>query len=63
MNLGQMDPKIAGGRKFKWLREKRGGSQHATLQAQIKNFILMDDVDIRLLHKSLQRQVMFVLVG
>ena len=58
MNLDQMDPKIAGGRKFKWLREKKGvSSQRATLQSQIKNFILMDEVNVKSLLKTLQRQV------
>jgi len=58
MNLYQIDPEIAGGRKFKWLREKKGiTSQRTTLQAQIKSFVLMDKVDIRGLHKTLQRQV------
>ena len=52
-----MSNEIASSRKFKWLRERKGGSSpHTTLLTQIKNFILTDEVDIRSLHTTLKRQ-------
>lgn len=53
----QTNPDIASGRKFKWLRERKGGSSpHTTLLMQIKNFILTSEVDITTLHHTLKRQ-------
>lgn len=59
--MSSWDPvnlEIASSRKFKWLRERVGGSsQHTMLLNQIKNFILTDEVDIKLLNSILKRQV------
>ena len=53
-----MNLEIASSRKFKWLRERKGGSSpHTTLLNQIKNFILTDEVDVRSLYNTLRRQV------
>ncbi len=52
-----MSNQIASSRKFKWLRERKGGSSpHTTLLTQIKNLILTDEVNVRSLHLSLKRQ-------
>ena len=56
MTWDEANPEIASGRKFKWLRERRVGS---TLLNQIKNFILAEEVDIKLLDQTLKRQVHF----
>lgn len=49
---------IASSRKFKWLRERVGTSSHHTLLLnQIKNFVITDDVDVKILCKVLKRQV------
>ena len=49
---------IASSRKFKWLRDRVGGSsQYALLINQIKNFILTDEVNVKLLSTTLKRQV------
>lgn len=56
-----MNLEIASSRKFKWLRERMGGSSpHTTLLNQIKNFILTDEVDTRSLHNTLKRQVLLI---
>ena len=34
-----------------------GSSPHTTLLNQIKNFVLTDEVDVRMLHNTLKRQV------
>ncbi len=53
----KMSNEIASSRKFKWLRERKGGSSpHTTLLTQVKNLILTDEVDIRSLHATLKRQ-------
>ena len=57
-NWDQVNLEVASSRKFKWLRERMGGSSpHTTLLNQIKNFVLTDEVDIRMLHNTLKRQV------
>ena len=54
----QVNLEVASSRKFKWLRERMGGSSpHTTLLNQIKNFVLTDEVDVRVLHNTLKRQV------
>ena len=49
---------IVGGRKFRWLRDRMGGlSQSTQLLAQIKNFILMEEVNVRYLQATVRKQV------
>lgn len=53
----EVSNEIASSRKFKWLRERKGGSSpHTTLLQQIKNFILTDEVDIHSMDTTLRRQ-------
>ena len=54
---------IVGGRKFKWLRDRMGGvSQSTQLLGQIKNFVLTEEVDVRLLHSTVKKQVRLMIV-
>ena len=54
----QVNVDIVSSRKFKWLRHRMGGaSQHTQLLAQIKNFVLTDEVDVRALLPTLRKQV------
>ena len=49
---------IASSRKFKWLRERVGGSSpHTMLLNQIKNFVLTDEVDVKKISNTMKRQV------
>ena len=51
----QVNVDIVSSRKFKWLRHR--ASQHTQLLAQIKNFVLTDEVDVRALLPTLRKQV------
>ena len=49
---------IASSRKLKWLRERVGtSSPHTMLLNQIKNFVLTDEVNVKVLSFSLKTQV------
>lgn len=49
---------IVSSKKFKWLRERMGGhSLHTTLLHQMKNFVLSDEGDVKVLLGTLKTQV------